>query len=73
MEQTLTLDLAVPAEHAAEIAARLPETTYHLGLTQGGHPRHPLYVSYRVTPSPWPRAARYAALQTPLTPRSETI
>lgn len=25
----------------------------HLGLTKDGHPRHPLYVAYRVTPMPW--------------------
>ncbi len=25
----------------------------HLGLTRGGHPRHPLYVSYDVTPQDW--------------------
>jgi hypothetical protein len=24
-----------------------------LGLTSGGHPRHPLYVSYKVAPQPW--------------------
>lgn len=24
-----------------------------LGLTKGGHPRHPLYVPYAVTPQPW--------------------
>lgn len=26
---------------------------YHLGLTRGGHPRHPLYVGYAVAPIPW--------------------
>ncbi|GGE53509.1 hypothetical protein GCM10011517_21530 [Actibacterium pelagium] len=25
----------------------------HIGLTKEGHPRHPLYVSYKVTPMPW--------------------
>ncbi len=25
----------------------------HLGLTRAGHPRHPLYVSYRRQPAPW--------------------
>ncbi|MGP6087275.1 DUF1643 domain-containing protein [Antarctobacter jejuensis] len=33
----------------------------HLGLTQAGHPRHPLYVSYSVQPAPWPVEVRYAA------------
>ena len=27
---------------------------FHLGLTQAGHPRHPLYVSYVQQPLPWP-------------------
>jgi hypothetical protein len=26
---------------------------YHLGLSKHGHPRHPLYVSYEVTPMLW--------------------
>jgi len=26
---------------------------YHLGLTKGGHPRHPLYLSYSVQPEIW--------------------
>ena len=26
---------------------------FHLGLTRAGHPRHPLYVSYRQQPAPW--------------------
>ena len=33
---------------------------FHLGLTQAGHPRHPLYVSYDVTPAPWAPAAEAA-------------
>ncbi|WP_119839435.1 DUF1643 domain-containing protein [Pseudooceanicola algae] len=27
----------------------------HLGLTKGGHPRHPLYRAYTVQPEPWQR------------------
>lgn len=27
---------------------------WHLGLTRQGHPVHPLYVSYDITPQPWP-------------------
>ena len=27
---------------------------HHLGLTKGGHPRHPLYVGYAVQPQLWP-------------------
>ena len=26
---------------------------YHLGLTQAGHPRHPLYIAYAQPPEPW--------------------
>lgn len=26
---------------------------YHLGLTQAGHPKHPLYIGYAVGPLPW--------------------
>lgn len=26
---------------------------HHLGLTRGGHPRHPLYVAYARAPEPW--------------------
>lgn len=26
----------------------------HLGLTKGGHPRHPLYIAYARQPEPWP-------------------
>ena len=26
---------------------------FHLGLTQAGHPKHPLYVGYSVQPQPW--------------------
>ena len=25
----------------------------HLGLTKAGHPRHPLYIGYKVQPAPW--------------------
>ncbi len=26
---------------------------YHLGLTKGGHPKHPLYIAYQQQPEPW--------------------
>lgn len=26
---------------------------YHLGLSRGGHPRHPLYITYAQRPEPW--------------------
>jgi hypothetical protein len=28
---------------------------YHLGLTQAGHPRHPLYIGYAQEPVAWPK------------------
>lgn len=43
------------------LARGLRGDVWHLGLTQDGHPRHPLYVSYAVQPAPWPVEARYAA------------
>ncbi|WP_372602865.1 DUF1643 domain-containing protein [Actibacterium sp.] len=27
---------------------------FHLGLTQAGHPKHPLYISYSQQPQEWP-------------------
>ncbi|MCC5999966.1 MAG: DUF1643 domain-containing protein [Pararhodobacter sp.] len=27
---------------------------FHLGLSQAGHPKHPLYIGYAQTPLPWP-------------------
>jgi hypothetical protein len=47
-------------DRAQGVAAWLAGDVRHLGLTRDGHPRHPLYVSYAVTPQPWPLAARYA-------------
>ncbi|CUH78099.1 DUF1643 domain-containing protein [Tropicibacter naphthalenivorans] len=43
---------------AARIAPVLKGDVRHLGLTKAGHPRHPLYVSYDVTPLPWTSQAR---------------
>lgn len=43
------------------LAAALPGALHHLGLTRDGHPRHPLYVSYTISPEPWPAAERYPA------------
>lgn len=42
------------------VAARLPEKTYHLGITKHGHPRHPLYVRHAQHPVLWPASERYA-------------
>jgi hypothetical protein len=28
-------------------------TPHHLGLTKGGHPKHPLYLPAKATPIPW--------------------
>ena len=44
------------------MARMLTGDVRHLGLTQDGHPRHPLYVSYARAPEPWPLAERYAGL-----------
>lgn len=36
-----------------DYAARVGRPMMHLGLTQAGHPRHPLYVSYATRPVLW--------------------
>ena len=36
-----------------QMAQTLPGPLHHLGLTRGGHPRHPLYVPYATRPVPW--------------------
>ncbi|MEY8840164.1 DUF1643 domain-containing protein [Cribrihabitans sp. XS_ASV171] len=32
---------------------RTGEPLYHLGLSKGGHPKHPLYIAYSQQPQPW--------------------
>ncbi|MBN9889574.1 DUF1643 domain-containing protein [Salipiger abyssi] len=48
-----------------EMAAALGGALHHLGLTREGHPRHPLYVSYKVMPVPWPLEERYGGAAFP--------
>ena len=48
-------------DQGPRIAPTLRGDVRHLGLTQAGHPRHPLYVTYNLEPQPWPPEARYAA------------
>jgi len=43
-------------DRGPEVADLLRQTgtpLTHLGLTKAGHPRHPLYVGYAVSPLPW--------------------
>ena len=44
----------------AALAPLLDGHVCHLGLTQDGHPRHPLYVPYAQQPTQWPKEERYA-------------
>ncbi|SIS56844.1 hypothetical protein SAMN05421759_101474 [Roseivivax lentus] len=44
----------------ATALARAMGPLWHLGLTQAGHPRHPLYVPYARAPEIWQPEARYA-------------
>jgi hypothetical protein len=37
----------------ARLLAAAGVPLHHLGLTQAGHPRHPLYVAYARQPEPW--------------------
>ncbi len=41
----------------APLLAAAGTPLFHLGLTRGGHPRHPLYLSYSVAPEPWAQAS----------------
>ena len=43
-----------------ELARRITEPLYHLGLTKDGHPRHPLYVSFATAPEEWRFQNRYS-------------
>ncbi|MCC1491928.1 DUF1643 domain-containing protein [Cognatishimia sp. F0-27] len=47
-----------------KLAAALQGEVHHLGLTKNGHPRHPLYVSYKVQPTPWPADDRLRPIRT---------
>ena len=45
-------------EHGYAMAELLHQTgrpLFHLGLTKAGHPRHPLYISYKTQPILWKR------------------
>ena len=37
----------------AEILKQTGVSLYHLGLSQAGHPKHPLYIGYKVQPMLW--------------------
>ena len=41
------------ADEVKALLATSDTPLVHLGLTREGHPRHPLYVSYEVTPERW--------------------
>lgn len=45
---------------AGAVAPMLTGDVRHLGLTQAGHPRHPLYVPYAQDPLPWTSEDRLA-------------
>jgi len=36
-----------------DLLRRTGRPVHHLGLTQAGHPRHPLYIAYSKEPEPW--------------------
>ena len=36
-----------------ELLLRTRKPVFHLGLSKGGHPKHPLYISYTQSPLPW--------------------
>lgn len=39
--------------HVATLLRATGRPLFHLGLTRGGHPRHPLYISYAKRPELW--------------------
>ncbi|UXX81949.1 DUF1643 domain-containing protein [Roseovarius pelagicus] len=39
--------------HVASLLRDSGRRVHHLGLTKGGHPRHPLYISYSEQPQVW--------------------
>jgi hypothetical protein len=41
------------AEHVLKILGECNANLFHLGLTLGGYPRHPLYAAYSTEPIPW--------------------
>lgn len=41
-------------EHVRSVLAHfMPEKLFHLGLTQNGYPKHPLFLKNDLTPQPW--------------------
>ncbi len=40
-------------ESTLELLQKTGKPLFHLGLTKDGHPRHPLYISYEITPERW--------------------
>lgn len=57
--QPKALRVAVEARASAVLGAMAEArvTLHAFALTQGGHPRHPLYLPYSAEPRPWRRAA----------------
>ncbi len=51
------LDRGAAVERLVRASGATPS---HLGLTQAGHPRHPLYVPYSQAPEPWLETAKTA-------------
>ena len=47
------LDRGAAVEDLIRDATAVP---YHLGLSQAGHPKHPLYIPYAQAPEPWATA-----------------
>lgn len=40
-------------ERVEEMLRRAAQPLFHLGLTKGGQPKHPLYIGYQVQPQLW--------------------
>jgi hypothetical protein len=48
-----------------KVAGLLDNPLVCLGLTRGGHPRHPLYLRRTTMPTPWPRPAARLLVASP--------
>jgi hypothetical protein len=40
-------------DRVAQILRATGRPLWHLGLTQGGQPKHPLYIGFSRQPEPW--------------------
>lgn len=52
--------------HVRQLLAQAGHAVHHLGLTQAGEPRHPLYLKGDTVPQPWLFAGNHENIDLPL-------